>query len=77
MKEKHWHTIESEEYIIIMPDNDIKPHGERVTDEKYDINTILCACRPEIQYEEGDAKKVVIHNAWDGREWEELASPLS
>lgn len=45
--------------VNVMPVGDIYPHDESVT----------CSCGPEIEKIGGG--KVIIHNAWDGREAEE------
>ncbi len=76
MKEKHWNTIETDRYVVCLPNNDSKPHGERISDLTYNLDTLLCLCKPEIQWEDGWEKKIVIHNAWDGREWEEMGLAL-
>ena len=47
--------------IHILPMNDLKEHDE----------SMACACRPEIK-DEGNGY-IIIHNAYDGREWKELA----
>lgn len=33
MREKHWNTIDGEKYIIVVPNNDTKPHGEKISVE--------------------------------------------
>lgn len=70
---KEWLVIEGSDCVIVFPEHDSGPHGEKINDEEYDINTILCECRPTIEYKKEYTKKLVIHNAWDGREWDELA----
>lgn len=52
----------------ILPVDDTKEHCEE---------GVICECRPEIRKKfngYGDEIAwVVIHNSWDGREWEEMA----
>lgn len=43
----------------ILPINDIKEHSEDST----------CECKPKIIYENGEM--IIIHNAYDGREFKE------
>lgn len=50
------------EQIHVVPINDTKEHDE----------SMACHCRPEIQPQEGNY--VIVHNAFDGREWKELSN---
>lgn len=63
-----WHTLEGDGCMIVFPENDIKPHGTRITDKKYEL-TPECACKPKIILE--GTTPIIIHNAWDQREWKE------
>jgi len=47
----------------VLPVNDIEEHQEE---------GVVCHCKPEIRIEDEDSW-LIIHNAFDGREWEELA----
>lgn len=49
------------EKIHVLPIGDIKKHDE----------SMACYCKPEIKPIEGNY--VIVHNAFDGREWKELA----
>lgn len=51
----------------VLPVNDIREHQE---------NGVICECKPEIRIED-EENWLIIHNAWDGREWEELANGMN
>ena len=70
-----WSVIEESGLIIIVPNDDIKPHGKKINNKKYDLLTLFCTCNPEVKFE-GNCF-IVNHNAFDGREWEELGYPQS
>lgn len=62
---KTWSVIEYDERVVVVPSTD---------DDYHDLDTDECHCNPEIKKDDWNTKKMVIHNAWDGREWEELAN---
>lgn len=51
----------------VLPVNDIREHQE---------NGVICECKPEIRIED-EENWLIIHNAWDGREWTELANGMN
>ncbi len=53
------------ETIHILPNNDLKEH----TTSKF------CKCQPRIESEASG--ELVIHNAWDGREFHEIADEIN
>ena len=52
----------------VLPINDSKKHQEK---------GVVCDCKPEIKLQVDDDGEcyawLIVHNAWDGREWKELA----
>lgn len=50
------------ETIHTLPINDTKPHAEE---------GLICECNPKVEVINGNF--LVVHNAFDGREWKELA----
>lgn len=46
----------------IYPTNDLKLHN---------TNGPICDCNPSRKTVNGNL--IIVHNAWDGREWEEMA----
>jgi hypothetical protein len=45
----------------VIPNNDLREHTE---------DGLVCGCNPEVQVR--DDCYIVVHNAYDGREWDEL-----
>ena len=43
-----WLLFETEDLVVIMPEKDKKPHGKKLTESRYDINTMVCECNPTI-----------------------------
>lgn len=77
-QKKDWLVLETETLVIVYPDHDTEPHGRRVNDKTYDLDTALCTCNPRVtsaaKYDLGDGVQVVtydrplvVHNAFDGR----------
>ena len=50
----NWSIVQGD-WIDVLPNNDLKPH----------LPGASCRCRPRIE----EAGRLVIHNAWDGREF--------
>lgn len=50
------------EIYHVLPVSDLKPHSES--------SAILCQCQPEVRLVEGGT--LIIHNAYDGREFWEI-----
>ncbi len=68
---KHkWMRLEAEGEIFchIIPETDIKPHGTKVTEEKYELGTV-CSCNPKIEFYntkgEQYIKPIIIHNSFE------------
>lgn len=51
--------------IVVVPMNDSKPHDEYST---------TCRCDPRVMFENGEM--IIIHNAFDGRHYEEQMSEI-
>lgn len=49
------------EIYHVLPNNDTEKHVD---------TGLICDCNPEVKIESENF--IVIHNAYDGREWEEL-----
>lgn len=64
---KTWSALQFNERVVVVPTTDSDYHGE-----ENDLDTDECHCNPEVKKDDLDTKKIVIHNAWDGREWEEF-----
>ncbi len=65
-----WNTIEDENFVIVVPQTDIKPHGTKITDTEYEL-TNECECNPKIiAGEKGEvyAKPIVLHNSFEDME---------
>ncbi len=66
--EKKWAVLEYGIRVVVVPTTDTDEHGE-----SGDLDSDKCKCNPEVKKDNWNTNKMVIHNAWDGREWEELA----
>ncbi len=56
-KDKRWEVTEHEDFITVVPLNDLRPHDE---------GSEYCECNPTVD-DEGD-KKIITHQAYDFRE---------
>lgn len=68
-----WLNIDEGTHFTVVPDNDIKPHGKLITATEAELSND-CECKPQILMgENGEifSKPIVIHNAFDNREYEE------
>lgn len=70
-----WIVVEENGLFVVFPNNDIKPHGKKINDKEYDLLTLSCSCNPDVEFDGNHF--TVSHNAFDGREWEELSYPQS
>lgn len=69
---KHkWLRLENndEEYIHIVPESDIRPHGWPKGKTKIILADIDCPCRPKIEYTNKEGieyvKPLIIHNSFE------------
>jgi hypothetical protein len=66
---KHkWLTCEEDMFVHVIPEEDIKPHGIKLTDTEYELSYI-CACSPKIESVTRKGvelrKPIVIHNSFE------------
>ena len=56
-----WLTLEADDdWKVVMPDEDIKPHGFPKDKEDTEIAWIDCPCKPRV-----DAlRKIIVHNSF-------------
>ena len=75
MKEGKWLVLESDHYVIVFPNNEPKPHGKRISDTEYNLDTLECTCGATLQTGEVSKvddmilenyykKPIVIHNSF-------------
>jgi len=61
---KQWLVqVSSDENVHVLPANDLKLH----------LEAFCCHCQPRIQRESDYNRDLIIHNAYDGREFAEVA----
>ena len=61
-----WQIIEQDNFVIIVPDADIRPHGTRISDTRYEL-AFNCACSPKVVAgAKGKifARPIVLHNSF-------------
>jgi len=69
MKDKQWLVLRDDEWLIVLPDNDIQPHSKLVLNypdgkKEADLAGWDCPCKPQVNFRD----KMIVHNAFDGRE---------
>lgn len=72
-----WQILEQDDYVVIIPNTDTRPHGTRISDTRYEL-TLECACRPKIMAgQKGKifAKPIVLHNSFQDTERINISSP--
>ena len=62
MKDKQkWLRLDDEDWQIVIPDIDIKPHGIlKVGELKVELAGRECPCNPKINWED----KIIVHNSF-------------
>lgn len=66
---KHkWAVCEEGLFVHVLPETDIKPHGVKINDRKYELSH-ACACNPKIEVTDRRGreykKPMVVHNSFE------------
>lgn len=43
-KKYGWSLIETDDYIVVIPETDSKPHGRKISEVDYDVRGLECTC---------------------------------
>jgi hypothetical protein len=69
-----WLVFETDNLIVIIPNKDKRPHGKKLSESRYDIDTMVCECNPTVEvgelqetikdffFEVSYEKPIVTHN---------------
>lgn len=65
MKEKQkWLILNEDDFIIVLPDSDTKPHGfPKKGEKKVELAWTDCPCQPKLSYQ--GEKPMIVHNSFE------------
>jgi hypothetical protein len=69
-----WKLYHEDNYILIIPDPDIKPHTDQAVDDdvgEYELGWLNCPCKPKMEFD--GHTYTVIHNSFLNQERLEMS----
>lgn len=71
MERGQWLVEETDDFMIVIPEIDARPHGIKVSETEYDASGTECDCSPKVMAGTADAlyeKPIVIHSSFDDQD---------